>query len=561
MIIPAYNETVTPTRKWLSEGSRPDDARNQLAGGVGAVERTLPPKGDGLNTNLAFVISQFRDEWACFAERLGNKDPNVLYASFVGNYLSNDDEDCLEICKWAALRTQTVYKTVLGALKYLRALASLPAIQEHYAVHHPDKRVPEMHAELLLAHQTYGSKKGSKENDDAVKVLLRENVDLPFYLVFDLNDETDSATKELVRQFLSDKFNREMDEGAVRYARVKCCWSENAKDLEVMEVLPRKYPLRVGHRDEFMSQGKASNQLNALLFASGHCLQALDCNMGTFMGECYKVPFVLRDFLPADAQWEPNRTNVQCRYIGFREYIFTGRDGAIGQRHAAAEWTFGTIFQRFLSALEIRMHYGHPDFLDGFWARNRGGMSKASPVVNLSEDLFAGYNVRMREERSPHTDVLEFEKGREATFNAASNFFSKIAGGSISVLRSRDNHLLCERIGILHGLSFYFASIGFYLSNLLVDFSTYLYVIIFICFTLASISLGDLKQLNSALGTEWMLSMGLISMVPQFVEMIIEFGAPAAVGKIITVATFFFIFQNKNVAAAMKQGIVSGSAK
>ena len=74
------------------------------------------------------------------------------------------------------------------------------------------------------------------------------------------------------------------------------------------------------------------------------------------------------------------------------------------------------------------MHYGHPDFVDAFWARNRGGMSvspgptllpvpfgasaatelrpfqysshhlaggKSSPVVNLSEDIFAGYNVRM----------------------------------------------------------------------------------------------------------------------------------------------------------------------
>ena len=25
-----------------------------------------------------------------------------------------------------------------------------------------------------------------------------------------------------------------------------------------------------------------------------------------------------------------------------------------------------------------RMHYGHPDFVDGFWARNRGGMSPLS---------------------------------------------------------------------------------------------------------------------------------------------------------------------------------------
>ena len=32
------------------------------------------------------------------------------------------------------------------------------------------------------------------------------------------------------------------------------------------------------------------------------------------------------------------------------------------------------------------MHYGHPDFLDGFWASNRGSLSKASPAINLSEE-------------------------------------------------------------------------------------------------------------------------------------------------------------------------------
>ena len=38
------------------------------------------------------------------------------------------------------------------------------------------------------------------------------------------------------------------------------------------------------------------------------------------------------------------------------------------------------------SAAASGMHYGHPDFLDGFWASNRGSLSKASPAINLSED-------------------------------------------------------------------------------------------------------------------------------------------------------------------------------
>ena len=74
----------------------------------------------------------------------------------------------------------------------------------------------------------------------------------------------------------------------------------------------------------------------------------------------------------------------------------------------------------FRKLLSWGMHYGHPDFLDGFWASNRGSLSKASPAINLSEDrlvngltlptmqpscaeftrslkdIFAGFNVRMR---------------------------------------------------------------------------------------------------------------------------------------------------------------------
>jgi len=61
-----------------------------------------------------------------------------------------------------------------------------------------------------------------------------------------------------------------------------------------------------------------------------------------------------------------------------------------------AEWTFGTIFQRTLDYLGVRMHYGHPDFMDAFWASNRGSTSKASPSLNVSEDMCAGLNLWLR---------------------------------------------------------------------------------------------------------------------------------------------------------------------
>jgi callose synthase len=38
----------------------------------------------------------------------------------------------------------------------------------------------------------------------------------------------------------------------------------------------------------------------------------------------------------------------------------------------------------------VRFHYGHPDVFDRIFHLTRGGISKASCGINLSEDIFAG---------------------------------------------------------------------------------------------------------------------------------------------------------------------------
>jgi 1,3-beta-glucan synthase component len=43
----------------------------------------------------------------------------------------------------------------------------------------------------------------------------------------------------------------------------------------------------------------------------------------------------------------------------------------------------------------VRMHYGHPDVFDRIFHITRGGISKASRVINISEDIFAGYLISL----------------------------------------------------------------------------------------------------------------------------------------------------------------------
>lgn len=42
------------------------------------------------------------------------------------------------------------------------------------------------------------------------------------------------------------------------------------------------------------------------------------------------------------------------------------------------------------TVFRVRMHYGHPDVFDRVFHITRGGISKASRVINISEDIFSG---------------------------------------------------------------------------------------------------------------------------------------------------------------------------
>lgn len=46
------------------------------------------------------------------------------------------------------------------------------------------------------------------------------------------------------------------------------------------------------------------------------------------------------------------------------------------------------------SLTRVRFHYGHPDVFDRVFHITRGGISKASKTINLSEDVFAGMSSR-----------------------------------------------------------------------------------------------------------------------------------------------------------------------
>ena len=59
-----------------------------------------------------------------------------------------------------------------------------------------------------------------------------------------------------------------------------------------------------------------------------------------------------------------------------------------------------------------------------------GGMSKASAGINLSEDIFAGFNYVQRGMKSTQSDYVQMGKGKDVGFGQIASFNAKIAMGN-----------------------------------------------------------------------------------------------------------------------------------
>ena len=129
--------------------------------------------------------------------------------------------------------------------------------------------------------------------------------------------------------------------------------------------------------------------------------------------------------------------------VGFPEHVFTQSSGFVTAIYAAMqERFFGTWWQRVQVKLDIRAHYGHPDVLDKLHFMTRGGCSKASKEINLSEDVFAGYKTMLRGGRVVHVEYHQLGKGRMTNLSEVNGFFAKLSQGAACQLMSRDLYRL-----------------------------------------------------------------------------------------------------------------------
>uniref|UniRef100_A0A0E0NCD4 1,3-beta-glucan synthase n=1 Tax=Oryza rufipogon TaxID=4529 RepID=A0A0E0NCD4_ORYRU len=316
-----------------------------------------------------------------------------------------------------------------------------------------------------------------------------------------------------------------------------------------------------------IGEGKPENQNHAIIFTRGEALQTIDMNQDNYLEEAYKMRNVLQEFVRHPRGKAPT-------ILGLREHIFTGSVSSLAGFMSYQETSFVTIGQRFLAdPLRVRFHYGHPDIFDRMFHLTRGGISKASKTINLSEDVFAGYNSILRRGHITYNEYIQVGKGRDVGLNQISKFEAKVANGNSEQTLSRDIHRLGRRFDFFRMLSCYFTTVGFYFNSLISVVGVYVFLYGQLYLVLSGLQRAllieaetqNMKSLETALVSQSFLQLGLLTGLPMVMELGLEKGFRVALSDFILMqlqlASVFFTFSLGTKAHYYGRTILHGGAK
>ncbi|KAM0918457.1 hypothetical protein ACQ4PT_008980 [Festuca glaucescens] len=433
---------------------------------------------DGVSI-MFYLQKIFPDEWNNFMERINCKRESEVWAN---------EENILQLRHWASLRGQTLCRTVRGMMYYRKALklqafldmASESEILEGYkAIEDPAEE--------------------EKKSQRSLSSQLEAIADMKFTYV---------ATCQI-------------------YGNQKQSGDRHATDILNLMV---NYPgLRVAYIDEL--EERDGDKVQKVFYSV--LVKALDNHdQDNYLEEALKMRNLLEEFNESHGVRPPT-------ILGVREHIFTGSVSSLAWFMSNQETSFVTIGQRVLAnPLKVRFHYGHPDVFDRIFHITRGGISKASCGINLSEDIFAGFNSTLRRGNVTHHEYIQVGKGRDVGLNQISLFEAKVACGNGEQVLSRDIYRLGHRFDFFRMLSCYFTTVGFYVSSMMVIIIVYVFLYGRLYLALSGLEFAIMKQarmrgnraLQAAMGSQSIVQLGLLMALPMFMEIGLERGFRSALG-------------------------------
>jgi callose synthase len=487
---------------------------------------------------LGFLV----DEWKHFLQRVDCNTEEELRET-------EQLEDELRL--WASYRGQTLTRTVRGMMYYRQALVlqafldmardedlregfrAADLLNDESPLLTQCKAIADMKFTYVVSCQQYGIQKRS--GDHRAQDILRLMTTYPSLRVAYI-DEVEEPSKDR-----NKKIEKVYYSALVKAAVTKPDDPGQKLDQDIYRI---KLP-----GNAMLGEGKPENQNHAIIFTRGEGLQTIDMNQEHYMEETLKMRNLLQEFL---------KKHDGVRYpsiLGVREHIFTGSVSSLAWFMSNQETSFVTIGQRVLAnPLRVRFHYGHPDIFDRLFHLTRGGVSKASKIINLSEDIFAGFNSTLREGNVTHHEYMQVGKGRDVGLNQISLFEAKIANGNGEQTLSRDVYRLGHRFDFFRMLSCYYTTIGFYFSTMMTVWTVYVFLYGRLYLVLSGLdeALATGKRfihnepLQVALASQSFVQLGFLMALPMMMEIGLERGFRTALSDFVLMqlqlASVFFTF-------------------
>ena len=518
-------------------------------------------------------------------------------------------ENILRTRIWAALRCQTLYRTVSGFMNYEAAL------------------------KILYRSENVGF---DIDSDLFIEEELQDFVDRKFHLLVAMQN-FQNFTPEVAED--ADALFR-------AYPKIHVATLEVENDTYYSTLLDvshrdlngeyiKKYRIKLSG-NPILGDGKLDNQNNALIFYRGEYIQVIDANQDNYIEECLKVKSLLAEFEEMDIDISHMYPYIPCgndgvvdgfegttnafsvvvptknestriektqsapapapapaptpaptppvAIVGAREFIFSQNVGILGDIAAGKEQTFGTLFARTMAEIGSKLHYGHPDFLNGIFMTTRGGISKAQKGLHLNEDIYAGITATCRGGRIKHCDYYQCGKGRDLGFQSIVNFTRKIGTGMGEQLLSREYFYLGSKLPIDRFLSFYYAHPGFHINNLSIMLSVKIFMLLIAnlgalnyiniqyCEQITKSPTDNIECHDLASVLNWIdrfvLSVFVcffISFLPLIIQELIEKGIIKAIYRtmlhIVSLSPFFEVFICQVYSKALRDNLVYGEAK
>ncbi|KAI4307526.1 hypothetical protein L6164_030703 [Bauhinia variegata] len=513
----------------------------------------LKKNEDGISI-LFYLQKIYPDEWKNFLARIG-RDENALDSE-----LFDSPSDILELRFWASYRGQTLARTVRGMMYYRKALmlqtylerttsGDLEAAIGGNEV--SDTRGFELSPEArgqadlkftyVVTCQIYGKQKEDQKPEASDIALLMQK-----------NEALRVAFIDVVETLRDGKVNTEYYSKLVKA-------DINGKDEEIYSI---KLP-----GNPKLGEGKPENQNHAIIFTRGNAIQTIDMNQDNYFEEALKMRNLLEEFYC-------NHGLRPATILGVREHVFTGSVSSLALFMSNQETTFVTLGQRVLAnPLKVRMHYGHPDVFDRVFHITRGGISKASRVINISEDIYSGFNSTLRQGNVTHHEYIQVGKGRDVGLNQIALFEGKVAGGNGEQVLSRDVYRLGQLFDFFRMMSFYFTTVGYYLCTMLTVLTVYIFLYGKAYLALSGVGetieirakISKNTALSAALNTQFLIQIGVFTAVPMVLGFILEQGFLRAIVSFVTMqfqlCSVFFTFSLGTKTHYFGRTILHGGAR